>query len=111
MTAVLLALLTAVTYGLANYLGPLMTRQYPLGGVLLTGQCVGLAGAAGLLAVRGGATPDGRHLLLGGLAGVCNDVGLLAEEYDPVAGRMLGNFPQAFSHAALIAAAARLGEG
>src|SRR5205085_3863397 len=31
-----------------------------------------------------------------------NDVGLLAEEYDPRARRMLGNFPQAFSHVALV---------
>jgi GH15 family glucan-1,4-alpha-glucosidase len=32
----------------------------------------------------------------------CNDVGLLAEEFDPVSGRMLGNFPQAYSHVGLI---------
>ena len=31
-----------------------------------------------------------------------NDVGLLAEEYDPVGRRQLGNFPQAFSHVALV---------
>ena len=31
-----------------------------------------------------------------------NDVGLLAEEYDPIAKRLTGNFPQAFSHIALI---------
>ncbi|MYX27456.1 glycoside hydrolase family 15 protein [Streptomyces sp. SID8381] len=34
-----------------------------------------------------------------------NDLGLLAEEYDPVAGRQLGNFPQAFSHMGLIQSA------
>ena len=36
------------------------------------------------------------------LVGLCNDVGLLAEEYDPVAKRQLGNVPQAFSHVGLI---------
>ncbi|MFK4225702.1 glycoside hydrolase family 15 protein [Streptomyces sp. NPDC019890] len=39
-----------------------------------------------------------------------NDVGLLAEEYDPVAGRQLGNFPQAFSHIALVNTALALGQ-
>jgi GH15 family glucan-1,4-alpha-glucosidase len=37
-----------------------------------------------------------------------NDVGLLSEEYDPVAGHMLGNFPQAFSHVGLIITALNL---
>jgi GH15 family glucan-1,4-alpha-glucosidase len=36
------------------------------------------------------------------LLGLRNDVGLLAEEWDPVAGRLLGNFPQAFSHIGLV---------
>ncbi|HEX4157071.1 MAG TPA: glycoside hydrolase family 15 protein [Rhizomicrobium sp.] len=36
------------------------------------------------------------------LLGLANDVGLLAEEYDPRGRRMLGNFPQAFSHVALV---------
>jgi GH15 family glucan-1,4-alpha-glucosidase len=40
-----------------------------------------------------------------------NDVGLLSEEYDPVAGRMLGNFPQAFSHVGLVNSAANLERG
>jgi GH15 family glucan-1,4-alpha-glucosidase len=42
------------------------------------------------------------------LSGLCNDVGLLSEEYDPKADRLLGNFPQAFSHVALINTAANL---
>ncbi len=41
---------------------------------------------------------------------LCNDAGLLSEEYDPVAGRMLGNFPQAFSHVALINTAHNLSQ-
>jgi GH15 family glucan-1,4-alpha-glucosidase len=39
------------------------------------------------------------------LAGYANDVGLLAEEIDAVAGELLGNFPQAFSHIGLITSA------
>ena len=38
----------------------------------------------------------------------CNDVGLLAEELDPLTGRMLGNFPQAYSHVGLINCALNL---
>jgi GH15 family glucan-1,4-alpha-glucosidase len=40
-----------------------------------------------------------------------NDVGLLAEEYDPVARRQLGNTPQAFSHLALVTTAQQLSHG
>ncbi|MCA1587773.1 MAG: glycoside hydrolase family 15 protein [Chloroflexi bacterium] len=36
------------------------------------------------------------------LVGVANDVGLLAEEYDTARGRLVGNFPQAFTHVALV---------
>jgi GH15 family glucan-1,4-alpha-glucosidase len=42
------------------------------------------------------------------LLGVANDVGLLSEEYDPTAKRMLGNFPQALSHVALVNSALNL---
>jgi len=37
-----------------------------------------------------------------------NDVGLLSEEYDPYANRLIGNFPQAFSHLALVNSATNL---
>ena len=51
--------------------------------------------------------PLGKRLFESLLA-LRNDVGLLAEEYDPRARRQLGNFPQAFSHVALVATAHNL---
>src|SRR5262249_8475001 len=39
---------------------------------------------------------------------VANDVGLISEEYDPRAGRLLGNFPQAFSHVSIVNTARNL---
>lgn len=51
---------------------------------------------------------DEAQALFDHLLSLRNDVGLLAEEYDPVAGRQLGNFPQAFSHLALINTATSL---
>jgi GH15 family glucan-1,4-alpha-glucosidase len=48
---------------------------------------------------------DDARALFARLVGLANDVGLLAEEYDPKRQRQVGNFPQAFSHIALINAA------
>ncbi len=42
------------------------------------------------------------------LCKLCNDVGLMAEEYDPRAKRLCGNFPQAFAHIALVNTALNL---
>jgi GH15 family glucan-1,4-alpha-glucosidase len=60
------------------------------------------------------------HVLLGRMADagelferlltLCNDVGLLSEEYNPKTSRLLGNFPQALSHIALINSAFNLNE-
>jgi GH15 family glucan-1,4-alpha-glucosidase len=55
---------------------------------------------------------QGRHAearkLFDRLLARCNDVGLLAEEFDPLTGRMLGNFPQAYSHVGLVICALNL---
>ena len=50
---------------------------------------------------------DARQLL-DRLLGLRNDLGLLSEEYDPVAGRLVGNFPQAFSHVSLVNSASKI---
>jgi GH15 family glucan-1,4-alpha-glucosidase len=51
---------------------------------------------------------DDAERLFRRLVGLCNEVGLLSEQYDPRAKRLVGNFPQAFSHLALINSAYNL---
>jgi GH15 family glucan-1,4-alpha-glucosidase len=60
-----------------------------------------------VLAMQG--RDDEARTLFERLLAVRNDVGLLAEEYDPKAKRQLGNFPQAFSHLSLVTAALAVG--
>jgi GH15 family glucan-1,4-alpha-glucosidase len=53
---------------------------------------------------------DDASALFERLMGLRNDLGLLSEEYDTVAGRQIGNFPQAFSHIALVNTAFNLAQ-
>jgi len=55
--------------------------------------------------------PDEARELFERVLAVRNDLGLLSEEYDPVHRRMVGNFPQAFSHVSLIGTARNLSRG
>jgi GH15 family glucan-1,4-alpha-glucosidase len=48
--------------------------------------------------------------LMDRLVSLFNDVGLISEEYDPREQRMIGNFPQAFSHLTFIGAARALAQ-
>jgi GH15 family glucan-1,4-alpha-glucosidase len=59
-----------------------------------------------VLAMQGQITEA--KMLFESLLALRNDVGLLSEEYDPVTKNMLGNFPQAFSHLALVNSAISL---
>jgi GH15 family glucan-1,4-alpha-glucosidase len=54
---------------------------------------------------------DDARALFERLLTLCNDLGLLSEEYDPTAARLVGNFPQTFSHIALVNAAFDLDDG
>ena len=78
MTAVLLGLLTALLFGTAAYLGPVLGRRHGPAPVLVVGQ-LSAVGAAGLLvAVLGARPPAAGALAFGLLAGVANGLALSA---------------------------------
>jgi GH15 family glucan-1,4-alpha-glucosidase len=95
-------------------------RRYSADHLTSTASVDGLPGSEGTFLVCSFWLADALHLtgrtkeareLFERLLGLTNDVGLLAEEYDPVAGRQLGNFPQAFSHVGLVGTALALFDG
>jgi drug/metabolite transporter (DMT)-like permease len=78
MTAVLLGLLTALLFGTAAYLGPVLGRQHGPAAVLAVGQVIAVVAAGLLVAALGTAAPTGHALVLGLLAGVANGAALAA---------------------------------
>ena len=78
MTAIVFGLLTALLFGIANYLGPVLSREHGPSAVLVVGQAAAVAAAVVLVLARGAAPPDARFLVLGLLAGVANGLALTA---------------------------------
>ena len=78
MTAVLLGLVTATFFGVASYLGPVLSRSNTPSAVLAVGQAAAVAAAAVLLVAEDVPSPAARTLVLGLLAGVANGVALTA---------------------------------
>ena len=78
MTAVVLGLVTALFFGVASYLGPVLSRANTPSAVLAVGQAAAVAAAAVLLVAQDAPDPTSRTLVLGLLAGVANGVALTA---------------------------------
>ncbi len=88
MPAVLLALLSSLSYGFSDYLGGLKSRLLPALTVLLVSQTAALLGIVATLAIAVGEVPDSRFLVYGMLAGVAEAVGLAALYQGLAVGKM-----------------------
>jgi drug/metabolite transporter (DMT)-like permease len=73
-----LALGSSLVYGVSDFLGGLKSRSLPLLSVLLVSQASALLLLATYVVVRGEGPPDGTFLLYGGIAGLCEAVGVAA---------------------------------
>lgn len=78
MTAVGLGLLTAALFGVAAYLGPVLSRSHGPSAVLAWGQVAAVPVAAAVVALLGAPAPGTGALVLGLLAGVANGLALSA---------------------------------
>jgi drug/metabolite transporter (DMT)-like permease len=78
VTAVLLGLLTALFFGLASYLGPVLSRSHSPSAVLVVGQVAAVLAAVVLLLAEGIPSFTTHTLVLGLFAGVANGVALTA---------------------------------
>ena len=76
MTAVLLALGTALCYGVSNFIGPLLSRTLPTMAVIVAGQTVALVVSGVLVLTAGEGSPSAAEVGAGLLAGVGNAGGL-----------------------------------
>lgn len=88
MAAVLLALGAALGWGVSDFLGGLKSRSSSTLAVLLFSQVTALGLLAAVVALRGVAAPDGRHLGYAALAGAAECVGIAALYRGLSAGRM-----------------------
>ena len=78
MAAIVLALGSALFYGLSDFLGGVKSRSIPLLTVLLVSQASALLALSAYVAVRGSGPPDGEFLLYAGIAGVGEAIGVAA---------------------------------
>ena len=76
MTAIALALGTALCYGVSNFIGPLISRNLPTMAVIIAGQTVALTVSAVVVLVHGEGTPNAAEIGAGLLAGAGNAGGL-----------------------------------